>query len=236
MNAKKSNKNRNIIIGTVVGVVLLIIGFIGYIVIGDLKQEDILRNEIKIMSEKDVTKDRYNNPIKTKEDYAVVEKAIKEYLDDYAVTLQNVMKIIEDKTIINMLTADNYQKDGPDFKTSKEFLTNTKKTLSEGLTKLSNMTSTETIMKNIEDRKLDKYYNDLYKELMLNGIAEKDFETAKQYLQTAGNQMNNLLNVEEQVIDLLIANKGKWKIENGKIVFQETATLNKYNELCNKLG
>lgn len=236
MNAKKSNKNRNIIIGTVVGVVLLIIGLIGYIVIGDLKQEDILRNEIKIISEKDVTKDRYNNPIKTKEDYAVVEKAIKEYLDDYAVTLQNVMKIIEDKTIINMLTADNYQKDGPDFKTSKEFLTNTKKTLSEGLTKLSNMTSTETIMKNIEDRKLDKYYNDLYKELMLNGIAEKDFETAKQYLQTAGNQMNNLLNVEEQVIDLLIANKGKWKIENGKIVFQETATLNKYNELCNKLG
>ncbi len=236
MNAKKSNKNRNIIIGTVVGVVLLIIGFIGYIVIGDLKQEDILRNEIKIISEKDVTKDRYNNPIKTKEDYAVVEKAIKEYLDDYAVTLQNVMKIIEDKTIINMLTADNYQKDGPDFKTSKEFLTNTKKTLSEGLTKLSNMTSTETIMKNIEDKKLDKYYNDLYKELMLNGIAEKDFETAKQYLQTAGNQMNNLLNVEEQVIDLLIANKGKWKIENGKIVFQETATLNKYNELCNKLG
>lgn len=236
MNAKKSNKNRNIIIGTVVGVVLLIIGFIGYIVIGDLKQEDILRNEIKIMSEKDVTKDRYNNPIKTKEDYAVVEKAIKEYLDDYAVTLQNVMKIIEDKTIINMLTADNYQKDGPDFKASKEFLTNTKKTLNEGLTKLSNMTSTETIMKNIEDRKLDKYYNDLYKELMLNGIAEKDFETAKQYLQTAGNQMNNLLNVEEQVIDLLIANKGKWKIENGKIVFQETATLNKYNELCNKLG
>lgn len=236
MNAKKSNKNRNIIIGTVVGVVLLIIGLIGYIVIGDLKQEDILRNEIKIISEKDVTKDRYNNPIKTKEDYAVVEKAIKEYLDDYAVTLQNVMKIIEDKTIINMLTADNYQKDGPDFKTSKEFLTNTKKTLSEGLTKLSNMTSTETIMKNIEDKKLDKYYNDLYKELMLNGIAEKDFETAKQYLQTAGNQMNNLLNVEEQVIDLLIANKGKWKIENGKIVFQETATLNKYNELCNKLG
>ena len=66
MNAKKSNKNRNIIIGTVVGVVLLIIGFIGYIVIGDLKQEDILRNEIKIISEKDVTKDRYNNPIKTK--------------------------------------------------------------------------------------------------------------------------------------------------------------------------
>lgn len=236
MNAKKSNKNRNIIIGTVVGVVLLIIGFIGYIVIGDLKQEDILRNEIKIISEKDVTKDRYNNPIKTKEDYAVVEKAIKEYLDDYAVTLQNVMKIIEDKTIINMLTADNYQKDGPDFKTSKEFLTNTKKTLSEGLTKLSNMTSTETIMKNIEDKKLDKYYNDLYKELMLNGIAEKDFETAKQYLQTAGNQMNNLLNVEEQVIDLLIANKGKWKIENGKIVFQETATLNKYNELVQKIA
>lgn len=235
MNAKKSNKTRNIIIGVIVGIVVLVVGLIGYFVMEDLKQEDILRNEIKILSTKDVTKDRYNMPLKTKDDYAIVEKAIKEYLDDYAVTLQNVMKIIEDKTIINMLTADNYQKDGPDFKTSKEFLTTNKKTLSEGLTKLSNMTSTETIMNKIEDKKLDKYYNDLYKELMLNGIAEKDFKTAQQYLKTAGDQMNNLLTVEEQVIDLLIANKGKWNIENGKIVFQETATLNKYNELCSKL-
>ena len=236
MNAKKSNKKRNIIIGAVVGVVLLIIVFIGYIVMGDLKQEEILRNEIKIISEKDVTKDRYNIPIKTKDDYAVVEKAIKEYLDEYAVTLQNVMKIIEDEAIVNMLTADNYQKDGPDFKTSKEFLTTTKKSLSEGLTKLSDMTSTERIMKKIEDKKLDPYYNDLYKELMLNGVAEKDFQTAQQYLKTAGDQMNNLLDVEEKVIDLLVVNKGKWKIENGKIVFQETATLNKYNELVQKIA
>lgn len=236
MNAKKSNKKRNIIIGVVVAVVLLVIGIIGYTVIGDLKQEDILRTEIKTLSEKDITKDRYNESIKTQGDYAVVEKAVKEYLDEYAVTLQNVVEIIEDKAIINMLTADNYQKDGPDFKTSKEFLTTTKKNLKEGLEKLTNMTSTKTIMKNIEDKKLDKYYNDLYKELMLNGIAEKDFETSKQYLKSAGDQMNNLLDVEEQIIDLLIANKGKWQIENGKIVFQETATLNKYNELCKKIA
>ncbi len=235
MNVKKRKVKRNVIIG-IVFIFVVILSLFGYFLYTDLKQEDILREEIKTLASKEITKDRYNSSVKTRGDYAVVEKAIKDYLDEYAVTCQSVLKIMDDKTLINMLSAENYKNDGPDFNTSKKYLSDTKTKLNEELDRLTTMTSSEEIMKNIEEKHLDKYYNDLYKELMLNGIAEKDFENAKGYLETASERVNNLLNTEEEVINLLVANKGKWKIQNDKIVFDEVNTLNAYNELIKKVA
>lgn len=235
MNVKKKNVKRNVII-VVIALFIIVLALLGYFLYTDLKQEDILREEISTLTSKDITKDRYNSSTKTRGDYAVVEKAIKDYLDEYAVTCQRVLAIMEDKTLINMLSASNYQKDGPDFNSSKKYLKDTKTKLNEDLDRLTTMTSSKEIMKHIEECKLDKYYTDLYRELMLNGIAEKDFETAKDYLESASERVNNLLNVEEEVINLLVTNKGKWKIQNDKIVFDEVNTLNRYNELIKKVA
>ena len=56
--------------------------------------ENKLRNEVNNLAKLDITKDRYNTKIKTIGKYAVVEKAIKEYLDEDAVSLQKVLAII----------------------------------------------------------------------------------------------------------------------------------------------
>lgn len=235
MNVKKKNGKRNLIIG-IISIVVVVLALFGYFLYTDLKQEDILRKEVSTLASKDITKDRYDGSIKTRGDYAVVEEAIKNYLDEYAITCQSVLKIMEDKTLINMLSAENYKKDGPDFKTSQKYLNDTKTKLNKELNRLTTMTSSDEIMKNIEDKHLDKYYTDLYKELMLNGIAEKDFEEAKGYLETASQRVNNLLDVEDKVINLLVSNKGKWKIQNDKIVFDEVNTLNQYNELIKQVS
>ena len=235
MNVKKKNGKRNLIIG-IISIVVVVLALFGYFLYTDLKQEDILRKEVSTLASKDITKDRYDGSIKTRGDYAVVEEAIKNYLDEYAVTCQSVLNIMEDKTLINMLSAENYKKDGPDFKTSQKYLNDTKTKLNKELNRLTTMTSSDEIMKNIEDKHLDKYYTDLYKELMLNGIAEKDFEEAKGYLETASQRVNNLLDVEDKVINLLVSNKGKWKIQNDKIVFDEVNTLNQYNELIKQVS
>lgn len=235
MNVKKRKVKRNVIIG-VIALILIIVALFGYLLYTDLKQEDILREEISTLTDKDITKDRYDGTIKTRRDYAVVEKAIKNYLDEYAVTCQSVLKIMDDDTLINMLSAENYKNDGPDFTKSKKYLSDTKTKLNKDLDRLTTMTSSKEIMKNIEDKNVDKYYVDLYKELMLNGIAEKDFESAKSYLESASKRVNNLLDTEEQVIDLLIANKGKWSIQNDKIVFNAVDVLNQYNELIKKVA
>lgn len=235
MNTKKKNTKKHIIIG-VVSVVVVLGAILTYMLITDLKQEDILREEVSTLANKNITKDRYNSSIKTRGDYAVVEKAIKGYLDEYSVTFQKVLDIMEDKELINMLSAENYKSDGPDFTKSKKYLSDTKTSLNKALDRLTVMTSSSEIMKNIEDKKLDVYYTDLYKELMLNGIAENDFTDAKADLEKASQNVNNLLNTEEEVINLLVENKGKWKIQDDKIVFDQVDTLNKYNELIKKVA
>lgn len=231
---KKKTKMKIII--AVAVVVLVIAAAIGYMIVKDLKQEDILRDEIAELSKKDIMTARYNTPIKTNGDYAVVEKTIKEYLDDYSTTLKSVLDIMEDKQLANLLSADNYKSDGPDFVKSKEYLTKTKNSFNEKLTKLTKMTSEKEIMKKIKSQKLNSYYIDLYEELMLRGVAESDFKESQDELKTASEKINNLLDTQSKIIDLLISSKGTWSVEGDKVVFQSTDTLNKYNELIGQLS
>ena len=237
VNSKKRKINKKkIIVAVIITVFVLVGGITACTVITDSKQESILREEVKILSKKDITKDRYNVTIKTHGDYAVVEKAIKEYLDDYAVTLQSLLKIMDDKQLANILSIDNLKSDGPDFVKTKEYLTNTKKDFNEKLTKLTNMTSEDEIMKQIKSKNLDKFYVNLYEELMLRGVGGSDFKTSRDDLEKASSTINNILDTESKMIDLLVSNKGNWSIENNKLVFKNTDILNKYNELKKQLS
>ncbi len=231
---KRRKLKRNVVI-IMIALIVVILGVIGYILITDLKQEDILREEIKPLADKDLTKDNFNSGVKTKGDYAVVEEAIKDYLDEYAKTLQSISKISEAKELTNMLTASNYQNDGPDFVQSKAFIAKTREELNNSVNKLTEMSSPEAVKKNIEDKKLDEYYTELYTELM-NNIIDTKFATATENIKATNEKLTTLLNGEEAVLNLLIQNKGKWDIQNDKIVFRETATISQYNELTKKLS
>ena len=99
---------------------------IGYLVIRDATMLNDLKKEVRSLSKLDITKDRYNKSIKTSGDYAVVEKSIKTYLDDYAVLLQDVLSVVKDPKLVKILSYDNYSKDGPEFTESLKYLEDTK--------------------------------------------------------------------------------------------------------------
>ena len=238
---KKKRKNKWVVrISVIVGILIIIGSIFVYVLFKDLKQEDILRNEINSLSKVDLSKDTYNTKLKTRGDYKVVEKTIKDYFNEYAADLQEISKIASDKTMSTLLSADNYQSDGPDFVKTKKYLNETKTSFNTKIDELTYMTSESEIMKRIESKDLDSYYVKLYKELMLKETTKEDFKKSIDNLEKLKSSINKILDTEEAVIDLLIAEKGKWKVEevtdeNGKtvkkIVFENTDTLNKYNEL-----
>lgn len=228
-NRKKNKWVVRICVG--VGILLIVCSIFAYILIRDLKQEDILRNEITSLSKKEYTKDRYNTKIKTKDDYAVVEETIKSYLDEYATNLQSLAKIASDKKMKTLLSAENYKNDGPEFKETKKYINETRTSFNTKLAELANMITEEEIMKKIENKNLDSYYVDLYKELMMKETREDDFKKSQENLEKLDKSINNILNTEEKVVDLLIGEKENWTTEDNKIVFKSTDTLNKYNEL-----
>ena len=223
-------------IGIIIAVVVLaIVGIIGYFATVDLAQAAILRKEIAVIAESDITKDEIDMEIKTKGDYAVVEQTIKEYMNKYSITCKEVMAILEDEQMAEILSAENYKNDGPDFITSKAYIESTRKNFNEKITLLIEMTSEETMKLAIEDKGLDENFKELYYELMLGEELKVDLQKAKESLESSSVTINKILDVQEKVINMLIKNKGKWEVQNDQIVFSTQALVDEYNGFISSL-
>lgn len=208
---------------------------IGYLVIRDATMRNDLRKEIHELSKLDITRDRYNRKLKTKGDYATVEKAIKEYLDDYAVSLQEVLKVIDDKELTTILSSDNYTKDGPEFTNSLKYLNTTKDQFNEDINTLILNLEEDNIKNYINDKTNDPYYRNLYIELMLDEDMKGNFSETKRLLENTKKDVNNIFSVSTEVLNFLSFNKGNWQVEEGQIKFQTQDLYNQYNTLISKL-
>ena len=182
-----------------------------------------------------LTKDEIDMTIKTKGDYAVVEKTIKEYLNNYSINIKEAMNIMQDKKMAEILTVDNYKNDGPEFTNSKEYISKTKTDFNEKMNLLMNMTSEEKMMQEIENKNLDSNFVELYRELMLGDKMEEDLKQMVKSLEEASTTINNILDTQEKVIDLLINNKGKWEVQGKQIQFSTQKLVNEYNDLIRDL-
>lgn len=202
---------------------------IGFLVIRDAVYEEQLKKEIAILSKLDITKDRYNTKIKTGGSYAVVEKSIKEYLDNYAVNLQKVLNIINDEQFTSLLQVDNFKKDGPDFKKSFSYIKDTRKDFNTKIFKLIENCDAKKIKDGIKDKMLDPYYISLYQELMFDDDMSKDILESKELLEETKEKVNLVFDISEKVFTLLKENSADWKIEDGQIKFKTVELLNQYN-------
>lgn len=216
-------------------VLIAIVGVIGYFAVTDLMQGAILRKEIEIITKLDITKNEVDMEIKTKGNYAVVEKTIKDYMNTYSTNCKELMKILEDEQMSQILTAENYKNDGPDFIQSKEYIETTRRNFNERINILIDMTSEEAMKAAIENKGLNENFKNLYNELMLGEELTVDLQETVQSLEESSTAVNNVLDVQEKVINMLIQNKGKWKVENDQIVFSSQTLVDQYNELISSL-
>ena len=84
----------------------------------------------------------------------------------------------------------------------------------------------------IENKGLDSYYVDLYKEEYVG-----DMKTANEdkTVEDSINQIIELLNVSEEVINFLTENSSSWHIEEDLVVFDTDELSNRYLDLINKI-
>ena len=240
---EKTKKKQQIIVGVIVAVVVAVIVIFAIMFTKDSVQEQKLRKEMgeiseitaNINSEKmDMDEiDKKLNETITTGDYAIVEKAIKEYLSDSLNSMKAITEIMNDERISKVLTAENYKNDGPEFKETKEYLVNTQKTLELSKKILMENMTDEKVMTYIESKNVDTYYIDLYKELTIGeeSVTEED----RKAIESSLDDIINVLQVEQEVIDFLVANKGKWEVEDENIVFEQDSLIQKYNELLGKI-
>lgn len=229
---------KKILIG--LGVLLVvIIGVIGYFVVSDLKQEEKLKNELEelntLVNEENIDVDKVKemlNRTVTTGDYKVVETSFKEYLSDAFDNVFQMIDILNSDRLVSILTAENYQNDGPNFIETKGYITETKTKLEELKNSYYDFLTEEKAMSYIEDKGLDSYYVDLYRE---EYVGNMDTANEDKTIEDSINQIIELLNVSEEIINFLSDNSNSWHIEEDVIVFDTDELSNKYNELLDKI-
>lgn len=229
---------KKILITLLIIIVIALIG-VGYFVFTDMQQEEKLKTELTELSElsnaQNIDIDEINNRldrIVTKGDYATVENAFKTYLRDNFNNSIQIANILNDEKITTLLTVENYKEDGKDFIKSKDYITTTKTTLEDCKNKYTEFLTEEKAMSYINDKGLDSYYTDLYKEEFVGDMSSASQDTT---VQDSIDEIIKLLNTSEKVLNLLSENQNSWELDGENIVFDNQNLSNQYDELINSL-
>lgn len=208
---------------------------VGYLVIRDKTNLTNLKKEVKEIDKLDITKDSYNRRIKTSGDYALVEKTIKNYLNDYSKGVQEVKSTMNDTKLTKVLSFDNYSTDGFEFVESFKYLSSEKESFNKEIDLLIKKSDKKYIEKYIDKKIKDNYYNNLCTELMITEERVKSLEETKNTLEEIKAKVNKIIDTSTEVLNLLKDNKDDCVLEDGQIKFKSKAVFDKYNELTNKI-
>ena len=223
---------------TILVIIVILLGVVGYFVISDMIQEDKLRTELQEINDLsnaetidiDAIDERLDR-IVTKGDYAVVEDACKTYLRECFDNILQITDTLNDEQLVNLLSVENYIKDGKDFTKSKEYINGTRTALEICKQKYTEFLTEEKAMSYINDKGLDEYYIDLYKQEFVGDMSEaSDGE-----VESSIDEIIKILGISEQVLNLLSENQNAWELEGENIVFNSETLSNQYDELINQL-
>ena len=225
----------------VLGVILLLfICLIAYYVVVDLNQEKKLKKELdeiyEMTNQENIDVDKIYerlDKIVTKDDYAKVEEAFKQYLKDNFDNSLKIAEILSDERLVTILTANNYLEDGKEFIETKKYIETTRNELENCKQKYNEFFTEEKAMSYIENKNLDSYYVDLYKDEFVGDIeSENDDKTVENSI----NDIIELLDISEEVINLLANNPDSWEINGEYIECNNNSLSEQYDELINKLS
>lgn len=228
---------KKVLISIVIIVVILLVTF-GYFIAKDLMQEEKLLSELDeintLVNSDNINIDEINaklNSTITNGDYAIVEQAFKSYLKDSFNTSIKIAELLNDERITNILTVENYKKDGKEFKDTREYIDTVKKELENCKKEYNEFLTTEKAMSYIMNKELDSYYTDWYRDELIGDMESNQDKTVANSI----DDVIELLNKSEDIIDFLSENKNNWEIEGENIVFSNENLSDKYNELLDKL-
>ncbi|MCI8384018.1 MAG: hypothetical protein HFJ33_04030 [Clostridia bacterium] len=232
---------KGLIIGIIIAVIVLAVaGVGGYFVFNDVMQKNKIMETFSELEQvtksgnfdQETINEKTSNIVSTGK-YANVEKAGKNYARDLFSTAIELKTMLEDEKMAQLLTASNYQNDGPEFAESKKYITETKQKLEDGKAKMLSFLEEGKINSYIEAETSDEYCKELYRQLLAEDINMPESE--KKQVETSIDKVVSMLGIAEEVINFLIENNGKWEVEGEQILFNSNALVVKYNSFLTRL-
>ena len=196
----------------------------------ELKQ---LTEEANKLLQQDIINDEIDNEIKTSKNYAIVEKAVKEYITD----LKNIYLEIEELntkiSIDTIFSEENFSDNNID-KVVDEYNQKGK----EYLEKIKKLEQEENIINslnldNISNKK--DYYIDLYKTIILSDSMKNQYKKIEEKIEKSNDKLHNNLIVISNAKKYLEKNTKSWEIKEGKLIFKNPNIMIEYYNIINQL-
>ena len=229
---KKKIKKVLIVIGVVM--LILIVG-VGYFIYQDLKQEDILKQEVIDWSNKDLVNDNFDIEIQTTGDYAYVENAVKKFYKELSDNVKTLEYSLDNDDLINILSLDNLQKDRPSFNHSHQVLNIVKADATKAIENIARLCDKEYVKNLLDKDKVSEYYIDFYQRLMYTEQDLKELKQTEEEMQELSTNLNLFLDKVDEILRMLEKNNSFWFIENNQIYFETDELVNEYNTLYQEL-
>lgn len=231
-------KNKKVLIGVIVAVVVVAIALVGGLVYNQqnkIKQENILKEEAEKLAKLDLTKDEIDMDIKTKGKYAIVEKTMKDYMKETQTVMTELIDLFNNSDLDKTLSSENLSKDAPEFVETKEKLASLKTKLSEYSEKCDKLLNAKNIENAINDKGVSKYYKELYVNLMLDDETKESIEKENTELKKSIEEVNKAIEGLEKIVNFLTENKDEWTVTDGKIQFKSITKYKEYYQIVNEL-
>lgn len=228
---KRETKKFNIIFFTICIILICIATLLGIYFFKDLSKEKILYNSLNNMKIKD--KNEIDMKIYSTEDYAKVEKIIKEsyktYLDSYS-TLNEQYKLLNSTNFLNI---DVYKKEAANnFSDSKKRLEDNLQKRNEAILNIQNLYAEDTIKKNIKENNLNNYYEKLYRKLLNELNYKSHVDSINKYEKEIKSHTDSI----NDILDYLSQNKDKWEVSENELVSYDSNFITEFNDKISKLN
>ena len=219
-----------------IGVVLVIFFcIIGYFVVKDFQQEDILKQEVIKLSNKDLVNDSFNISIKTKGDYVYVENAIKKYYKDLSDAIKELYSALDSQFFSYSLTVENLESDRPHFLDSKNSIDTITSRMNHSFDRIVALLDKEYIKNLVSSDKVDSYYVNFYQKLMYTEQDLEYFNDIRERMKQFAGDLNLFMEQYRKIFDMLEKNNSEWYIDGGQIYFSSNELVNEYNQLYTEL-
>ena len=231
-------ENKRVIIAIIV-IIILIIGIVGgaYLFGGfSKKQTKLLTDETNKILQADITTENIDLDIKTSKNYAVVEKAIKEYVSELKNIYVEMDELNSGINPNNIFTADNME--DKDLSEVDDIINEYKEKSKNAVTELESLLTEEKIAENINKRNISTrkdYYTELYNTIMSSDNMKKQYNTLEEKIKDEKSKLSEKLKQIDNISEFLKKNSDAWTIKDGKIQFTNLNRMTEYYGLLNKL-
>ena len=222
----ESNKPKKDVSKGVKGIIVVVFIFLILFLVSKIlsnNQERLLNKAVNELASKNVVSTNFNDEkINTTGEYKVVAETIKEFLVKYSAQMKEVQNDLQQQQAIvsTLLNESNYINDAPNFENSLKTLSDAKIKFDTDIENIKLLTSEESIMKLIENKKLSSEYVELYKKYFFSESTLKEMIAKNSsILLNTKNTVDNTYDVMANIFTFLVTNQGKWEVSNGNVVF-----------------